>query len=585
MAIDPTCITASFLTPQAQGVEITASFLTLPGYTDITASFKTGTLQETDITASFIVKSFEQETYEAFVEQIPVLPTRNYSGVSGGTSYATDPGYCPVGSSGIEASGITPPTSLNNFYTYKFKIEVVGDTNFDFTDYQLDFTINEKRNSPTELTFRISDHEGIFNPENPTTGGLGALRSDFNNGATVNRYYQVTVKVGDQTEWVSPRFLQVDYDWVHDGESAIATITALDYSQLLLASQDDGLDDYVSGSGRIWYASQIIADILPRYGVTQIDAHRFTDYPVPKYSPKGGTPLEWMKELLFYAQAEWYFDDNVLVIKDRDSETVEWELKDIYHLANWKQKKTARDIYNEFVVSKDEAISSTIARNHCVGRNCLGYQTVSWSQPLNIASLYIRNVVRGTIDEVDWRDEAGEPVTNIPRLTHMSQTPMRSVSFVYTPSLGAINSPTAWPPSVLPEYEVIVQGRVVNTDPVMSIFDDKFKVRKKSTEHQLLFGPKKAAPVNSPIIGTREQAELLARKLLEESLRKGNTIQTSVNMMNPFMRAATAVKFYVGKAGFPDGQVFYIESISKTGNEAGGLMNINASRFEYTIDG
>ena len=596
-----TNIDASWIVDTSEGVSIDASFIVSPGFTDIDASWAVDAVAETFIDASWVNMSLADEAYTLFVDQPPLYGNPNpNAGVTPTPNSTTYPTTCSGGISTPLGSGSTaPPISLNNFYSYGFKIELVGDVNYDFSPYQLDFTITQNRNAPATLTFRLADYDHIFSPEATPYGGTGAMLGDFHTGGedstVVNRYYQVTVKVGEQT-WVSPRFLQLDYDWSHNGKVGIVTINASDYSELLLANQDTALDDYVSGSaptgdGRIWTASAIMADFLPKFGVGSFRLE-FTDYPVPRFSPKGRNPFEWFKELVYGAQAEWYFDGDTLVVQDRNTANVAWTLEDIYHLANFKYKKTSRGIYNESVINKQEVTSNVVAENHCKARSCIGLQSFTWDQGINAATFVVDFVLNGSITEIFWMDQEGNFLNTSSSGTYFSNTPMYGVQFVYEPNIGIIspqnvatnvvaNSP--WGPDTLPEYVVSVVGRPINTDPLLGTFDREIKIRKKSDEHQALFGVRKSRAVNTPIIATREAAERFITLLLEESLRKAETIQTNINMLNPYMRPAQSVKFKVGQAGFSQGLDFYVESITKTGNSSGGTMSINASRFLYEV--
>lgn len=543
------CVDASWGVDYQNGYEVLASWGHTIGTVELDASWGYGFRQELDLEASWGYKLLEEETYQIFVAQ-PVIEVVPGAGGS--------------------------PISVNNYYSYGSALTVAGVT---FSaDRMKAMSIVERRNNPSTLDAEIWDPEFIYGPF-----GSQADLVDVNThkDGVVSKYWKPKIQIRNQVWESSPNFVLLASEWNLDNQGrAFVKVSGVDYSQLLLEHEDTALGDYVSTPGDLYTAVRLIKIILAEYGITnyRIDIR---DYPILKFSAVGGNPFDWIKTLLYFAQAEWWFEGDTFVARTPNFfESPAWTLEDRYVLSDFKYTKQRVGLFNELVVNKEELTSAIVAEKECRGKECLGFQNVSWDTPLRSAQVWVKDVTRGDLHSWVWKDKTQEAIAGIQGAParFSQQTPIYEVGFIYEPiKPGAVGTPTAWPPGVIPGYKLQVIGQPFIEDAIFRLgFDEKFRVRKVNEDGQERFGKKLGSTISTSILGRKDDVAFLLGRVLEENARKENVASTGVNIMNPWIRAASILRLKVGLAGFPNGKNFVLESIVK--NCTTGTMQLDLTR-------
>lgn len=553
-------ITASWAVAATVESEVVASWQVAVGHEDIVGSWAVDTEKDHDLVGSWKVRAFEAEAYNLFVAQPPVT--------------AITPG------------GGGPVVSVNNSYDYGCRLAVAGDINHNFDEYvlpsagatnlQKSLSVRQARGNPATIDFEIWDPDAIFGPFGSASGVL-----DVDTHAaptTVRRTFKPTFRVGGTTWTTAPEFLLMDSRTKSGPNGTFVSCKGIDFSQLLIESADAAKGSFVSKSGTVWMLSDILAEILTDNGITSY-RFEFTDIPILKFTATGGPPLDWIKALLYLIQAEWWFEGRTFVARAPNFlAPPTWTFEDIYQLADFEYSRTRRGIFNELVVNKEEVTSGVVASRTCTGASCLGIQTISWDAQINTAQVYVQSVTRGNLGSWIWRDINGVdiiPLSGLPQPTILSVTPVHELQFVYTPVLGAVGTPQAWPPGVEPSYSIQILGRAYNQDPVFDGFSSQLRLRKADATSQTRFGRKLGRTVNTTNLGRKADVEYLLCRLLDENLRMENMASTTMNVLNPLILPAEILRYKVGRMGFASGKNFICESVTKRHT---GRMDVTLSR-------
>lgn len=475
----------------------------------------------------------------------------------------TPPGDTPPSHTLPHPGGGGSVTTAENFYNYKYQVNFIGASTHDMTQYVTSWKISEKRSSPLTANITFVDINGDFAPAG------GTLSNELKGRYPDQYYWQIKVKTADKT-WTSPRLVQLDYDYILDGNAAIVSVSCTDLSERLVASKDDAMEDFVATGGATVSAKTTAKAILDAYSVQS--RLEFTDYQMEKFSPKGGQPIDWVKELLSYANADWFFDEDQFVAFDcrysLGALDFDWVIKHRFQLFNFKLKYAARNVFNEFLVNKQVPGTGILAHETRSGRNILGFNTISWSDPCGAASIVVSDIAWGRCYSYAWYDINGEPPggqVGRPSILCPSN-PVTSVQFIYEPYIN-------WPPSLIPHFTATVYGMPISAGPIVGS-QTGFKKIARDVTHQSYFGVKKAPPiVAAGLILTEEHAERYANYLLTESLRQGCVVNFDA-ILNPFIRPCDLVKVECDIAGFGSGKVIYVETVDKNSD---GTMSIEGT--------
>lgn len=460
-----------------------------------------------------------------------------------------------------------------------------GNSVIDVTPWMDNWEITQARNSAATLKVTLIDKDRALRP-GLDAGDVfyGKFNGDnFDKDYNVRKYWQIEVTKNGDT-WKSPRFLLLDYSWSF-AESASVSLNFTDYSELLL---QDGyeMEDFVSDASKVHTAHSIIKAILDNVKIPY--RIEFTDYPVLKFSPKGGKALDYIEKLLYVAQAEWRFEDGTFVAIDRNYNVngpAQWTFVDRKHLFEVSINHSIRDLINEITIKRAEA-SNIVGEAECEGGNCIGYQTLSLSTPANAATFVIEEISHyaptgqytGT-----WTDANDRVLAN--GWGYAGGVPAAKFEWVYEPELTMVSyegapgdyTHIAWSGGWTPRYRVVAYGRSIAEAANLPQFDEAFTVTVKNEKNQQTYGIRPDRnQIEDTMIPDSATATRLANLLIEESIRRcyeaswGGAIQ-------PHLLPSQMVKVTVGMGGIND-QVFFVESVSKSGSPDSVTMQVSMTR-------
>jgi hypothetical protein len=472
------------------------------------------------------------------------------------------------------------------YRTYGLRIllhNLDDDTVLDATPYVTGWKITQNRSAAADASITLGDVDRFFIPRpRPDSPWKGKLDGDaFDDSYQVRRYW--TIHIASAGEWWedAPHFLQLDRDWNHDSANPVVTLTLTDYSELLLPSEEE-LDDFISTLGALFTAKQVVGTILETFGVREYVLD-FEDYELPgKFSPKGGAPLDWIGDLLWVRQAEWYWKRDVFIARARKyspTGPADYEFLERYHLIGFKYKQSTRSLKNEFTVRKLNPMSDVLAEIDVEGSEAIGFVPVDITPSRN-ARVQLETVAHGHAKDFVWFGEGGRErgeILHYGSNTYGGSTPAHHVRFVYEPIIDVVypgQSSTGWQPRILGA----VIGIPADLDPIPTGVDPAFSVTVKNTPSQRKFGRRRdKTPIAHEYIPNKEVAQQTAQLLLEESLRTME--QTGWNgVLFPFVIPGMTIKITEGWAGIR-AENYYVESITKQGDQNAGTMDLDCSQF------
>jgi hypothetical protein len=482
------------------------------------------------------------------------------------------------------------PLSFGNVLSYGVKLKlynVSAGTTDDLTSYLRSWRLEQGRSSPCDFTLELVDKDRELRPFLSSGDTFyGKFRCDnYDDNWNIRRYLQLEITINGAT-WLSPWLLPTRYRWGQE-DAATVTLTGTDLSDMLLqkpkvnADGEGEFSDYVSTSTHLYTAREIVADLLKKRGITTYSLE-FTDYPIAKYSPKGTTVLDMIKEILWVVQAEWYFDRNVFVARDRDynpSGPAKWTWVDRYHIKQVSCARSIEGLVNQVTIKKTEQ-SNVLGEQECTGGDCIGYQTVSLSSPANVAQLDIEEIVKykdsGNFVPT-WFDANDKVLGN--GWTYSGTTPASSVQWVYEPDFDATFTTSDFVADWTPHYKVVVYGKTATSMPDWPQFDAGFEIIVDNTNNQALYGvrPDNEA-VENTLIPNAEYAEALGNKLIAESIRRMREGVFEA-VLNPFIMPCDMGKITFGLGGAYD-TIWYTELVVKEGTAEAATMSLTMTMHE-----
>lgn len=460
---------------------------------------------------------------------------------------------------------------------------LVDGTVDDLTPWLQTWSITQSRAAPATMNVTLTDKDRELRPilsEGSTF--FGKFKGDnFDQDYNIRRYWQLEITVRGET-WASPWFLLMEYSWAwQDGGSVSMSFT--DLSEILLQNNFE-INEFISGNGTYYTSHDVIRAILDKCKIPH--NIQFTPYPVPKYSPSGGTALDYIKEILHKRQAEWRFDGNTFIAHDHNynkTGPARWTFVDKNHIQQISFRYSVQELINEITIKKVEQ-SNVVAEQECTGNDCIGTQTLSINPPQGGLSFVIEEITNyansGKYTGV-WLDANGRVLAN--GWGYGGGTPASSFEWVYEPQMQIVGVETAPGTGIngpvfgswTPHYRVSVIGSPPDYGPGV---EGAFTVTIRNTASQERYGKKpEQAPIEDPLIPNTEVATWMANKLIEESIRKTDT-SSWTGPLNPFVLPADMVKVTAGIAGV-ENRVFYVEGITKSGTANDAMMTVEQSKW------
>lgn len=478
----------------------------------------------------------------------------------------------------------------SNYYKYGTRI-ILHDTvkgPKDITQYVTNWSVSSSRGEPTTFSLKLADNARLFRPYLTSEDAYYDLfdGANFDDDNKVKRYITIEVALNGHVH-MYPYFMATDYTWsLNEQGVAEISLTGSDFSELLL-EEDQATEDFISGSTpvgggvgglgpprvlKLYTIKSIISKLLTDNGISE-DRQRleFVDMDVHKFTPSG-TPLDTIRDLLYYIQGEWYWDKDVFVAQDRNysaTGTGSWTLVDTNHVMSVSVKRSNRGIFNEFTGTKTEACTDILAEYECTGKECLGRQIISF-EPARGATLRMIQMNCGSWPFTDWF-MGGEDGRYVGHGAGGYQVLSDTCAFVYKQDImGCFN----------PYVKAVVVGHR-DTDVLMPAgYSNSFQCTVKSAASQAKYGVRRdKSPVTSTVWAREEDCRKTLKLLMEESARTAFLATIECPLL-PGILPARTVKLINGYAGSTTGENYYIESVDAEGTSEGVYtMSLSLTRY------
>lgn len=411
-------------------------------------------------------------------------------------------------------------------------------------------TYTRGRNEPATWSVTIPDgHDRDFSPLNTASDYYSWIKPDvYNSEWNLNRPWYIQCKVGDDT-WTSPPLVLLDVQRSASEQGYVTTFSGTDYSRNL-CQENQTLASKESDSSTIYYAKDIIAYILEAYNYDHYDLSGMEDFPVRIMHFQGGSPMDWLMEILEVPKADWRWEGQQFVVEqvNRDGAGQDWEYQDRFNVFSANYRYNTSGLINEVEVVRTESGAGEEVHE---GTD-VGIITITLNSPRYGPHLRLPTPPTfGTIENVTFLNAAGA----------LAPGPYTTCRFTFRQDeahfteVGSHATGTCY-------WKVAISGWTIEEMNAASLpFDDDYNVRVKNTTNQALYGKWPApSPIMNPLIPSEDWAITHGQRYLEEEIRKLETMDFTVPL-NPWLRPGNIVR--VTEYGSnQSGRKYLVESIT-----------------------
>lgn len=375
---------------------------------------------------------------------------------------------------------------------------------------------------------------------------------------------------GSLDDWEDcPHFVQDDYQFSGEEDANKVEVSGTDFSVLLMAPQDEAMDDVVDEDSH-----DVLAEIFTAYGVSySLDN---TAYEISEMH-RIGSPLDWVRQILEIYQ-DWYiFEGSTLKVKRTVfPATPSWTLTDREHLKVLSYRRNLNGVYNTVTVERTEkgASNGIVARVEKSGGDSLGIQTwealfdppVYWARP-------VINVKRGTFGTFVYKDSEGGILTGTaPAASNMyfsATDPASTVVFTVTPNPDATTQGPYTPQ--YSGYFVGGYGAATGDAP------EDYSVTYADSADVAIHGTRRYhRPISNSLVGTAALALIYATRWVAEALRTFATAEVEI-LFNPHIVPGQTVRVTDYYSGI-DGDDFLVDAVYHTGSTDSITTRLELSR-------
>lgn len=440
------------------------------------------------------------------------------------------------------------------------------------------FNITTPVNGPISWQAMLGpDSSRLYVPK-PTTGNfIGRLKGGDVNDSGVKRYWKVEIRTSGEP-WVATHLIRNDYTWTLTDRGFQAVIAGTDLSEVLVLCKDKNFGDFKSSRSRIYTLHEVMGAILSGMGI----AYRFDfdDAPLAQFTAIG-QPMSLLQNLIGLFQLEWFFDNNVFVVREpryKPNGPSKWKFTDGHRVKKAVYRASGAGIINEAVMEKQERAADIAAEFNEERYGILGYNTVNFDPPRTGITVDVLEARHGSCAHFVYNDANGNFLALTPG-PYLGPIPAASCTFLYidgAPDLIGENQATNWPPGVKPRCHVIWYA----ADPfgLPSLFDKYYIQRYRDAASQTEWGTRREPAEQSTQIAYPSQAYEIAKRKVVNSQRLANILNAELILWAWTTRAET-IGLKLSVAGWTDWTYWYTESVTKTITQSSFGMSLQLSRL------
>lgn len=440
----------------------------------------------------------------------------------------------------------------------------------------LSYEIVRRRNQPATFSLRFSNEDRSFSPGGSWDGMLDG--NPYDDEWAVQRYITIEMSVAGQPNYMFPYFLQLDLTLEVRRGQAYAVLSGTDYSDLLL-QPDQGMDDVTinpNSAPPFRSSAAVLAEILAEYNVDDygLDSDSF----VIQKMHRQGTPMDWVRELLWVTQADWRWEGKRFLTYQTSLKTApDWKFNSNLHLTTLSYRKAARLVKNRFTLTRLDDVSGLLLDLDTTEED--GVEP-GWQGPFdltyptrNMRTKEVR-VLGGRLHNWIFLDEndntVGFKLTNN-GFVWVGQPSAHKVKFVYEPTLDYMLTGRPY------GYKVQIEGHQWMEHAELGSFDSSYTATYNDTDSQAEHGIRAEPPIDNTLVPNLSIAQQCVQRLTAEGVRRGSIGVWETPLVNPYL--------YPGQtAGITDYRLnldnvpFLVEAVTFRGQRGRHTMTIEAAR-------
>lgn len=439
--------------------------------------------------------------------------------------------------------------------SYRYSVNIAAGEIAWSGDKFSNMSISLKENEPTTWSFTVSpDPDRDFDPWKTDATYRDVITPDiFSDEFTVNRAWRIYGTIGNTSWGVRDNFpwlILTDVNRNSNKDGFTTVFNGIDFSRNLII-ENQSKDSYVSTPSKIYYAKEIIEDILDDVRIDYRFASDFEDFPVKDFHMQGITPLDAIKQLIDINGACFRFEGKKIFFYKPQSKynntTQNWTLNLIF---DWSATKSVNGLKNEVVVGRTDST----AKEDIIEGNEGGIRVHQLSMPKISAQFHVLDTKNGQVSTnypIEFLDESGASnllggysgVANSVRFVFEPSIAYAGVAAVVDDETGEITSPAVPGNSSIPiYYKAKVTGKPANMAGIIDgIFDDTYSVTVKDEVSQSQYGKLPAAEnLDNPLIPNKFWAKIYGERWLMLQKRNLDTMTATIPF-NPKIKPSDVV--------------------------------------------
>jgi hypothetical protein len=433
----------------------------------------------------------------------------------------------------------------------------------------IDFSVT--RNQPISWSISINDNKDrAFNPANTSGAYYGYLTPDVYNSAwNINKVWYIHVYIEGE-HWYSPALILVDSTVTATTSGYKTTFSGIDMSKNLL-QENLTLTSKESTGSTVWTNKTIITYILGEYGYTSIDLSGLDEFPVRIMQFQGSSPMDLITRLLNVTMGDWYFRDRTFVATQRkfNQTGADWTFKDRFNITELTYKNSSSSVVNEITVSRTQ---TTAKEEYFEGTsNARQYINLQYPRYRPIFKVAESRFIE-SFNDIDFKNASGN------WRSQGASPPYVSFAFTPMPFLVNPNNATAVAGDTL-YWKIRISGMTEEQINMAGLgFDDSFNITVRDLNNQAKYGKCPAPnPIDDPLIPNSGWALIHGKRYLGEQIRKSESIEFALSMLNPFINPADTMKITEYGTMLTE-ENFFVESVKHDFKSM--RTNVSATKYE-----
>lgn len=439
----------------------------------------------------------------------------------------------------------------------------------------LSYEIQRRRNQPTQWSITLSNHNRAFREGGAWDGKLDG--NPYNADWEVQRHFTCSMSVAGMPAYVFPYFLQLEFEVQQKRKSSVVSLSGTDYTDLLL-QPDQGMDDVVIGDGSPAFQTgpAVIGEILAEFEVSKYDLD--ADSFVIQKMHRQGTPMDWIREILWVTQADWRWEaDRFKTYQTSLKSAPDWVFNSNLQLTALSFRKAARNIKNQFTLTRMDDVSGLLLDLDTTEEDGV---VPGWQGPFDFTfpSCSFRTkfvqALGGDLHTFLFLDDNDDTVgfslgANV--FSRAGTPPATKIKFVYEPSIAYQLSGRPY------GYKIQVDGKRWVDHPDIGNFDTAYTATLADTTSQAQHGTRPEPPIDNTLMPNLALAQTCVSRLTAEGVRRGCVSVWQTPFPNPYIYPGQTVSITDYMLGLVDA-LFFVEAVTFAGKRGSHTMTLECTR-------